>query len=244
MNKGGILQTPEFFLDKGFFAESLIGSHILLAVPFEGGIAFGMRFDSRRNKPMQWVKPVTPQVIMAGWGEYADFLTVFQRLNDMAQSMTEFVGENYVSLPWVYKIASPFMKEKFESSVPFSLDILLADALSRQLCLVDLQGNVMLLEHFGILGGYHYMKKMPGEDISQEEMKKLLVFPRKDAIKYFNRELEKETISDKEKAIKILTQALFRFDPISKKETFEIVTYQDHVFTSHIIERTKTKKTK
>ena len=244
-HNGGILQTPDFFMQKSILAESRVGAHMLLAIPFENGVVFGMRFDARRNRKVQWIKPVTQFLLVAGWGEYADFMAISQFLDDSAQSMEEFVGEDYVTLPCISKIVSPFIKQKFENSVPFVLDILLIDVLTRQMCLIDLQGNIMLLEHFGVLGGYHYMKEEPRENITREDFEKLIVFPRKSAIKFLSEVLEngknRKSILNKTNATKILTQTLFSFDPSSKKETFEIVTYENQVFMSFIIERKKNK---
>lgn len=241
----GILQTPEFFIQKGAYGEMSIGSHLLIAIPFvekEGkGIVFGTKFDQRCNQPMQWIKPITPSIIMAGFGEYANFRTIFQHLNDAAQGMTELVGESYVSLHYISQICSSLMKQQFESSVPFSLDVLLIDALSQDLHFVNLYGNVMLLKNFGILGGYQYLPQKLPENASFEDFQKSVVFPRKNTIRHLEKELIKKPILNKKMATKILTEAIFRFDPPSKKETFEFVVFQNQIFKFLIIKRNKAK---
>ncbi len=235
MNSGGILQTPDFFIRKGIMAESLIGRHLLLALTFENGIAFGMRFDSRRNQPMQWIKPITSNIVLAGWGEYVDFMSINQYARNLAQGLEKYIGSSYVTLPYISKFLSSFVKEKFENSIPFALDMLLVDVLSQKLCFVGLQGSVVFFKNFGILGGYQYIKAEPSTDMPQEEMEKLILFPRKEVLKYLNNVLEKGEKLKEKNAVKILSETLFTFDPPSKKENFEIVIYQNENFKSFIV---------
>lgn len=239
---GMVIQTPELFLQKGAQTESNIGSHILVATLFAGkGAVFGMKFDSRRNKEFQWVKAITPRVILSGWGLYSDFQKVAQYLNDAAQGITELAGEPYATLPFLSKSATSFLGNKFEvSAIPFSVDILLIDVVSREISLVDFRGNSTFLRGFGILGGYQYASLPFPENahtLSDEEFKKFFIFPCKNAIKHLENIFgEKEFLSKKD-AVKAVTETLFRFDPESKKENFIIIVYKNCQFSYFVIER-------
>lgn len=240
--QGMIIQTPELFFQKGMQAEASIGSHILVGALFAGcGAVFGMKFDSRRNKEFQWVKAITPRVILVGWGMYSDFQKVAQYLNDAAQEMTELAGESYATISFLSKSASSFLGNKFEiAAVPYATDALLVDVVSKEINFVDFRGHSMLLRGFGVLGGYQYTPSpfpKNAHELSNEELEKLFVFPRKNAIKYLENMFgEKEFLSKKD-AMQVVSKALFDFDPKSKKDNFMIVIYQSHKLKCFVVER-------
>lgn len=240
--QGMVIQTPELFFQKGIQAESDIGSHILVATLIAGnGVVFGMKFDPRRNKGLQWIKAITPRVILAGWGLYSDFQKVAQQLNDAAQEMTELAGESYATLPFLSKTASSLIGNKFEvSAVPFALDVLLVDVVSKEINFVDFRGHSMLLRGFGILGGYKYVSSpFPDnvQELSTKELEKLFIFPRKNAIKHLETVFEEKKFLSQKDAVEKVTKTLFSFDPKSKKENFMIAIYRNNKFKYFVIER-------
>ena|SRR3989344_2119024 len=238
----GIVQTPEFLLAKEARAGYEIGRHVLVAGLYKGGAVFGMRYDPRRNAEFQWLRALTPTVILAGWGEYSHLQIVGQYLDQSAQSLADYIGEPYVTLPYLTKVACPFIKQQFEDGIPYSLDILLVDVLNEEIRFIDFHGNLAVFKGFGVLGGYPYYlePKTPESELETE-------FPRKRVVDHLEKKFDGHQIfQDKKEAVKVITEAATLFDPPSKKEMFSIVSYVlgDEKFECAIVERKRSNKKK
>ncbi len=232
---GGILQTADFFLQKEFRTAYDIGGHMQIAVLFAGGVVFGMKFDPRQNTEMQWLDPMTPTIILSGWGEYSHFQIIKQQVEFESQMLADYVGERYVTVPFLSKSICPVLHKQFVHSVPHAVNILLADVLSGNIRCIDFKGHLKLLKRFGILGGYEYI--VSGGEVEMVENPKT-EFPRKKAILYLEEKFKGRDILDsKAKAVKMVGQTLIRFDPPSKKETFIIIAYENLKFECAVIER-------
>ena len=239
---GGIVQTPEFLLAKEGRAGYEIGGHILAAGLYPDGAAFGMRYDPRRNSELQWLRLLTPTVVCAGWGEYSHLQMVSQFLENSAQNLGDYVGEPYVTLSYLTKIACPFIKQQFEEGIPYSLDILLVDVLNREIRFIDFHGNLAAFKGFGVLGGYPYYVEPTAPDGEPGTE-----FPRKLAVGYLEKKFNgHEIFHDQKEAVKVITETVMRFDPPSKKELFSIVTYAagSEKFECAIVERKQNSRKK
>ena len=255
----GILQTPEFFRAKEEQAAYAIGRHLLISTFFNGGVAIGMRFDPRRNVPLQWIKLIVPHILVVGWGEYSHFETVSGYIVQEAQRLTDCVGENYVTLPAISKILSPFFKKEFEVAIPYSLDILLIDVKDYKLRLLGFKSDLTLLHSFGALGGYPYVDENEWEKVIKKgnpaesaeidsELRNLamnLKFPRKLAIAHLDKKFKsREILENKKEAIDLVKETLFKFDPPSKKELFNLVSYEPEGDKGKLESKIEIRKTK
>ncbi len=242
-----IIQSPELLIYKKEDAGERIDKYLLLLSTFNAGLAFGVKFNKRQSKPMQWLMEINGTCMLGGIGDFGNFQAVILSLSEFCQNTANFIGGHYLTGTGIVNFLSDFLRKAFEENAKaLAVNFLVADWHNKEpdLCFVDFDGRIKQLKCFAVAGGSEYYESLNEEEIkklsSQEktflEKKKSEVAsmegdvslivpskiyqPRKRAITYLEKTWKPNM--RKEKAVNLLKNTLFECNPESHDQMIEI----------------------
>lgn len=248
-NRGGgnFLQTPDFIHYKTLMAQDDIGRHLLIAALFEGGAVIGHRFRPRQQEARQWIYDVDNSLLLIGWGSSLEVFRSVQRFAyEVEAGLQQLLrSDRYVTPVALYKKIAGEFADKFESRIPYPLDVMLLDLISYNIYVINFAGRVKKFSGFGIIGGYNYQEEIgrtpfnfpdpSGTKYPMEFVQTVQFAPLKDAVAEMLKNCgEKDFLKSSDEAVGVVKNALLKFDPPSKHEQFEINIFDQGEFKETI----------
>ncbi len=242
-----IIQSPELLMFKKDDATERIDKYLLLLAIFTKGLAFGVKFNERQSKPMQWLMEINNTCIIGGIGDLRDFNATILAISNFCQEMANLIGSHYLTGSGIVNFLSGSLSKAFEENAKaLAVNFLIADWHNKEpdLCFVDFDGRIKQLRCFAVAGGSEY-----SESLNEEEIKKLppqekdflekkraeiastggnaalivpskIYQPRKKAIAYLEKTWKPNM--KKEGAVNLLKNTLFECNPESHDQMIEI----------------------
>lgn len=243
-----IIQSPELLLYKKDDATKRIDKYLLVLTTFKNGLAFGVKFNKRQNKPGQWLMQINGTCMLGGIGDLRDFQAVTLFLSDFCQQTANMIGGHYLTGAGIVNFLAEFLSKNFEEKAKaMAVNFIVADWHNKEtdLWFIDFDGRIKQLKNFAVAGGSEYEEQLSKEDFEKlpPEAKDLLMKqkielakagimpenlfaptiirnPRKQAIAYLEGTWKPKM--KKEEAIELLKNALFECNPESRDRTIEI----------------------
>jgi len=242
-----IIQSPELLIYKQENAKERIDKYLLLLITFKGGLAFGVKYNKRQNKPMQWLMEINNTCMIGGIGDLRDFNTTILAISNFCQGMANLIGSHYLTSSGIVNFLSGSLNKAFEESAKaLAVNFLVADWRNKEpdLCFVDFDGQIKQLKCFAVAGGSEYsepldeeeIKKLPPQEKAFLEKKRAEIAsmggdgslmvpskiyqPRKKAIAYLEKTWKPNM--KKEEAVNLLKNTLFECNPESHDNMVEI----------------------
>lgn len=266
LTQGLVLNTPEFYQRQHSAAIASIGSNLLVAARYKNGTAIGHKYNRTQNNPRQWIEQVSDTSLMAGWGKWGHFQRICKFARANSSKTRRILGEDYITnfsligkLDFLFESAS-------NASQPYHVSLLFIDLSEEKHTILHFDGSLIKRSQFAVLGGYEYqdLKQMKEEsDIilakhnidpnrlpNQPHPKVIqelddayirsIKAPLKSALVTLEEIYgDKDLLDTKEEAIEAVKNTLFEHDPPSKRETFEITTFENGDFESVYFTREK-----
>ncbi len=223
-----VLNTPEFFFIREGDAFAKIGSHMLIAALYEGGLVIGNKFHERLQRERQWLSTIDETKLLCGYGDWGDVQEVQSFIEDRCINIRDFLNDDYITVAYLRKNLRRLLKDAYIESSPVEANFLIADVKEAELNIVEFRGSVSRVLGFGILGGYSYTAN-PAH-----------VHPLKDAITTLEGIFAgRNALASLDEAMDAVKQTLFLHDPPSKKEIFELTVFENNSLHSVYVKREK-----
>ena len=264
---GGLtLNTPEFFAAQQSVAVGAIGSNMLIAARYKNGVAIGHKFNKNQNNPREWIEEINEASLAVGWGDHGHFRRLCSLLRRLILEVKDRVSGDYVTNFYLINQLALVLESASQNSKPCRVSFLFVDLNEEKLVILHFDGKMMTRSQFGILGGYEYqdLRQMKVESdfilakhgIKQNKLPinplpgiiqelddayyRSIKSPLKDAIIFLeNIYGERDFLDTKDEAIDAIKNALLKYDPPSKKETFEITVIEGGNLESIYFKREK-----
>lgn len=266
---GGLtLNTPEFFARQQGVAANAVGIHLLIAAKYNGGVAIGHKFNKNQNDPREWIERINSTSLVVGWGDWGHFRQLCSFIRELILGIKDLITEEYVTNSFLIDRAALLLESASQSSQPYGVALVFIDLGEEKLSILHFNGKIMRRSQFGVLGGYDYedLKRLKEEskivlakhgikpgglayDPPPEVIQELddvyvrsIKTPLKSALVTLEKIYgERDLLDTKEEAIGAVKNTLLKHDPPSKKETFEITTFENGNFESIYFTRRKQK---